>query len=45
MRVFDGRFRTIKYDMVSKSDDMLLKWFFQAGGFETIAIWKVKLKQ
>lgn len=44
MCVFDRHFKTIKYEVVSKSDDMFLKWFFQSGGFEAIAIWKVKLK-
>lgn len=44
MRIFDHHFKTTKYDMASKTDDMFLKYFFQAGGFETIAIWKVKLK-
>jgi hypothetical protein len=45
MRVFDGNWHTIKYELVSKTDDMFLKYFFNTGGFEAVAIWKVKLKQ
>lgn len=44
MRVFDGDWQTIKYEIVSKTEDIFLKYFFHHGGFETIAIWKVKLK-
>lgn len=44
MRVFNGDWKTIKYETVSKTDDMFLKYFFHRGGFEAVAMWKVKLK-
>lgn len=43
MRVFDKNFHTIKYETVSKSDDLFLKYFFNGGGFECVAMWRIKL--
>lgn len=44
MRIFDGNWQTIKHELVSKSDELFLKYFFHRGGFEMIAQWKIKLK-
>lgn len=44
VRFFDSNFKTIGYANISKPSEFFCKMYFGRGGYETVAIWKVKLK-